>query len=63
MDKPRHEKPAPKPGPEASAELMPVKCAVCGEWMDVKPGHINFISHGICPACYEKALRKLGRDG
>lgn len=41
------------------AELMPVRCAYCGNWMDVKPGKINAISHGACPECYERELRRL----
>ena len=52
----------PAPDEEESAELMFVKCAVCGVWMDVKPGHINHISHSYCPACYEKEMRKLNRE-
>lgn len=42
-----------------SAELMYVKCATCGKWMDVKPGHINNISHSICPDCFKKEMHKL----
>lgn len=41
------------------AELMYIKCSVCGKWMDVKPGNINFISHSYCPTCYEAAMKKL----
>ncbi len=47
---------------ESGAELMAVKCSICGDWMDVKPGHINYISHGICPRCYVEEMRKLARD-
>jgi len=50
------------PGEEESAELMYIKCAVCGAWMDVKPGHINHISHSFCPTCYEAEMRKLNRE-
>jgi ribosomal protein S27E len=39
-----------------SAELMYVKCAYCGNWMDVKPGHMNRISHAICPDCFKKVV-------
>ncbi len=41
------------------AELMYVKCARCGKWMDVKPGHINSISHSYCPECFAEEMRKL----
>ena len=51
--------PPPENAPEESAELMYVKCAGCGKWMDVKPGHLNSISHSLCPACYEREIRKL----
>ena len=34
-----------------SAELMYVQCASCREWLDVKPGKMNEISHTICPKC------------
>ena len=40
------------------SELMYVKCAYCGNWMDVKPGRMNRISHSICPACFDKAMPK-----
>lgn len=43
----------------ASAELMYVKCSVCGKWMDVKPGHMNGISHSFCPECYAAEMSKL----
>lgn len=44
--------------PEESGELMYVKCAYCGKWLDVKPGQINWVSHGICDECLQKELRK-----
>lgn len=47
---------------DTSAELMYVKCSVCGKWMDVKPGHINGISHSFCPECYSNEMRKLNTD-
>ena len=50
------QEPAPKP---ESAELMYIKCAYCGAWMDVKPGHLNAISHGLCESCYAAEMRKL----
>lgn len=45
------------------AELMYIRCSVCGKWMDVKPGHINYISHSFCPECYAVEMRKLNRSG
>jgi len=42
-----------------SAELMYVKCASCGKWLDVKPGRMNSISHGLCPECYRSEMDKL----
>jgi hypothetical protein len=44
-----------------SAELMYVKCSVCGKWMDVKPGHLNYISHSLCKTCYDSEMRKLSQ--
>ncbi len=41
------------------SELMYVKCANCGDWLDVKPGKMNAVSHGMCDTCYEKALLTL----
>ncbi|MCO5068059.1 MAG: hypothetical protein M9910_05130 [Kiritimatiellae bacterium] len=38
---------------------MYVKCSRCGKWMDVKPGHINTISHSYCPECFAAEMRKL----
>ena len=43
------------------AELMYIKCAYCGSWMDVKPGHLNVISHGLCENCYAAEMRKLDK--
>lgn len=40
-------------------ELMYVKCAYCGKWMDVKPGHMNWVSHGLCDDCLKKELEKI----
>lgn len=45
--------------PRDNAELMYIKCAYCGAWMDVKPGHLNTISHGLCETCYAAEMRKL----
>jgi len=42
-----------------SGELMYVKCAYCGKWMDVKPGHMNWVSHGLCDECLKKELGKI----
>lgn len=44
---------------QKSAELMYVRCANCGAWLGVKPGRINSISHGLCPPCYAKEIKKL----
>ena len=44
---------------EESAELMYVKCAYCGKWMDVKPGQMNWVSHGLCDDCLKKELEKI----
>jgi len=38
---------------------MYVKCSRCGKWMDVKPGHINTISHSYCPECFAAEMSKL----
>ena len=40
---------------------MYIKCAYCGSWMDVKPGHLNVISHGLCENCYAAEMRKLDK--
>ncbi len=45
---------------EDSGELMYVRCALCGEWMDVKPGKLNWVSHGLCPPCHEKEMARIG---
>lgn len=42
---------------EAHGQLMYIKCAQCGAWMDVKPGNLNEVSHGFCPACTERQVR------
>ncbi|OQA29401.1 MAG: hypothetical protein BWY59_00339 [Verrucomicrobia bacterium ADurb.Bin345] len=44
---------------DESAELMYVKCAYCGKWMDVKPGQMNWVSHGLCDDCLKKELEKI----
>lgn len=44
---------------EESAELMYVKCAYCGKWMDVKPGQMNWVSHGLCEDCLAKEMEKI----
>ena len=43
----------------SSAELMYIKCAACGAWLDVKPGEMNRVSHSLCSDCYVKALAEL----
>lgn len=54
--------PPPAEDDESGAELMYVRCSVCGKWLDVKPGHINYISHTFCPECYAAEMQKLNRD-
>jgi len=51
----------PEPQGECS-ELMCVKCSYCDRWMDAKPGRMNTVSHGVCEACFEKEMRRLGAD-
>ena len=41
------------------AELMYIVCSTCGTWVDVKPGRINDISHGICRSCFDEASKEL----
>jgi hypothetical protein len=45
---------------EDNGELMYVRCALCGEWMDVKPGKLNWVSHGLCPSCHAKEMTRIG---
>jgi hypothetical protein len=45
-----------------SAELMYVRCAACGQWLDVKPGHMNMVSHGLCESCFKKEMAALDRE-
>ena len=35
------------------------KCAWCGVVMKCDPNGRDAISHGICPACYEEAVREM----
>ena len=42
-----------------NGELMYVKCADCGKWMDVKPGQMNQISYTLCKECLEKQMKEL----
>jgi hypothetical protein len=44
---------------EDSGELMYVRCSLCGEWMDVKPGRLNWVSHGLCPTCHDKEMARI----
>jgi ssDNA-binding Zn-finger/Zn-ribbon topoisomerase 1 len=45
-------------------ELMYVRCAYCREWLDVKPGRINEVTHTVCPKCMKKVMgRRLRRPG
>ena len=41
------------------AELMYIICAHCRTWVDIKPGPLNLISHGICKSCYDEVERQL----
>ena len=52
---------AETPEPEDDgASLMYVRCSVCGEWLDVKPGQLNWVSHGLCPACHTSEMARIG---
>lgn len=42
-----------------TGELMYVKCAYCGKWMDVKPGNISWVSHSLCEDCLAKEMEKV----
>ena len=42
-----------------AGQLMYVRCAACGDWLDVKPGHMNQISHSLCPACFQKEMDRI----
>ena len=42
-------------------ELMYVRCAGCGEWLDVKPGNMNMISHGFCQKCFDEQIALIDR--
>ncbi len=44
---------------EDSGELMYVRCSLCGEWMDVKPGRLNWVSHGLCVECHIKEMARI----
>jgi hypothetical protein len=48
------------PDHESMGELMYVKCAYCGKWIDVKPGQMNWVSHGMCEDCLRKEIEKVG---
>jgi len=51
--------PTPDSGEDDLAELMYIKCADCGRWVDVKPGKMNLITHTLCKECLDKQLREL----
>jgi len=40
-------------------ELMYVVCCKCREFIDVKPGKLGKISHGLCNKCYHEELAQL----
>jgi len=42
-----------------SASLMYVRCVVCGEWLDVKPGQLNWVSHGLCSRCQVSEMARI----
>jgi hypothetical protein len=44
---------------EDSGELMYVRCSLCGEWMDVKPGRLNWVSHGLCAICHDQEMARI----
>jgi hypothetical protein len=44
---------------DETAELMYVKCAYCGKWMDVKPGNMTWVSHSLCEECLAIEMKKL----
>jgi hypothetical protein len=46
---------------EDRGELMYVRCCLCGEWLDVKPGKLNWVSHGLCPPCLAKEMARIGQ--
>ncbi len=41
---------------DSRGELMYIKCAECGAWLDVKPGQLHKVSHGLCPSCFSQHL-------
>jgi hypothetical protein len=46
----------------SDGELMYIVCSNCGAWVDVKPGRINDISHGICRPCFDQASKELDEE-
>ncbi len=60
QEKPTGASSLPIPGVEEdNGELMYVRCSLCGEWLDSKPGRVNWISHGVCPVCYVKEVARI----
>jgi len=51
-----------KKKPSEAGELMYVRCARCGQWLDVKPGRINAVSHGLCPECFALEMGRLDQE-
>jgi hypothetical protein len=45
--------------PINDAELTYIVCAYCREFIDVKQGSMYSITHGICPDCYKKEMKKI----
>lgn len=52
-------KPDPISPDDDTGELMYVRCSLCGEWMDSKPGRLNWVSHGLCPVCHDKEMARI----
>lgn len=38
---------------------MYVRCAVCNEWLDTKPGALNAISHSVCSDCFDREWERF----
>ncbi|MFO7535683.1 MAG: hypothetical protein R6X19_08390 [Kiritimatiellia bacterium] len=48
-----------EPAEGDTGELMYVRCSLCGEWMDVKPGKMNWVSHGLCSRCHMQEMDRI----
>jgi len=56
------EKDAPAPETRGPGELMYIRCAWCGRWIDVKPGPMNQITHGMCEECQRHEMPETRLD-